>query len=140
MGCKWPLPGLPRLLSCLSPHSLPRRCMQSQTFKHQSGASHSHIYSFIPSTSPKLLTEHFHLDSPQVVSDCLCPKNNSSLFTPQPPLPPVTHSPTCSFQKQHYCFFCLFKHWMWPVRPQPISVACLPVPSTGVMASGVDQL
>lgn len=95
----WPLSGLPRLLSCLSPHSLPRRCMQSQAFKHQSGASHSHIYSFIPSTSPKLLTEHFHLDNPQVVSDCLCPKTNSSLFTPQPPPPPVTHLPSRSFQK-----------------------------------------
>ena len=95
----WPLPGLPRLLSCLSPHSLPRRCMQSQAFKHQSGASHSHIYSFVPSTSPKLLTEHFHLDSPQVVSDCLCPKTNSSLFTPQPPPPPITHSPSRPFQK-----------------------------------------
>lgn len=53
---------------------------------------------FRPSLFPELLTQHLHLGGPQTSLDCLCPKPNSSLFTPQPP-PPIIHSPSCSIQK-----------------------------------------
>ena len=81
------------------PVSLPRRCIQSQGFRHQPGASHTHIYGFRPSIFPELLTQHLHLGGPQTSLDCPCPKPNSSLFTPQPPPSPVIHSPSCSIQK-----------------------------------------